>query len=158
MPRIELPDGHWAELRDPADVRRGDVRAVAAAADRDMTLTGSGDGQRMEAAGAMLGTATMQDALMVRFVTSWSLTGREFGRDDDEPLPVTLEVVQDLPLKLYKPIAAPLLGVLAEIMGGGGESNGQAPDPLSAAPSSSSASTASTPAVRNASRPRGAKR
>lgn len=133
MPTIELPDGHTAEIRDPADVRRGDVRAVAAAADKDMTL--SGDGKQLQAAGAMLGTATMQDALMVRFVKSWTLTD-----DDGQPLPITLEVVQDLPLRYYTPIAAPLVPVLAEIMGAGQEMNGQ-PDPLSAARLSTSAPT-----------------
>jgi hypothetical protein len=140
MPTINLPDGHTAEIRDPADVRRGDVRAVAAAADKDMTM--SGDGKQMQAAGAMLGTATMQDALMARFVKSWSLTGKDAPGfvEDGQSLPVSLEVVQDLPLRFYKPIAAPLVPVLAEIMGAGQEMNGQ-PDPLSVGRLSTSAPT-----------------
>lgn len=138
MPTIELPDGHTAEIRDPADVRRGDVRAVAAAADADMKV--SGDAKQLQAAGMMLGTATMQDALMARFVRSWTLRTDGLNNDEGEPLPVTLEVVQDLPLKYYKLIAAPLLPVLQEIMGVGQEMNGQ-PDPLSVARLSQSAST-----------------
>jgi hypothetical protein len=137
--RVELPGGHSAELRDPSDVRRGDVRAVAAAADKDMAV--SGDGQQVQAAGVMLGTATMQDALVVRFVTSWTLRADGPGNDEGEPLPVTLDVVQDLPLKYYKPLAAPLTGVLAEIMGVGDQAANGQPDPLSAARSSRSAST-----------------
>jgi hypothetical protein len=136
MPTIQLPDGHSAVIRDPADVRRGDARAVAAAADKDMTVTGDKDGQHLQAAGAMLGTATMQDALVARFVTSWTLTD-----DAGRPLPITLEVIQDLPLRYYKALAAPLVPVLAEIMGAGEEmANGQ-PDPLSVARLSQSAST-----------------
>ena len=134
MPTIQLPDGHTAELRDPNDVRRGDARAVAAAADKDMKVTG--DGKQMQAAGAMLGTATMQDALVARFVKSWTLTD-----DDGKPLPVTLEVVQDLPLRYYKPLAAPLIPVLVEIMGAGEEMTNGQPPPLSVKRLSQSAST-----------------
>jgi hypothetical protein len=138
MPTIELPDGHSAEIRDPTDVRRGDVRAVAAAADKDMTLSGDQQGGRtqMQAVGAMLGTATMQDTVVLRFVKSWTLTD-----DDGRPLPVTLDVIQDLPLRYYNPLAAATLPALVAIQGGDQQIANGEPDPLSVARLSPSAST-----------------
>jgi hypothetical protein len=142
MPTIQLPDGHSAEIRAPTDVRRGDSRAVAAAGDKDLMVSGSSDGKQLQAAGAMLGTATMQDAVVFRFLKSWTLTVKDADPDSDDegPAPITLEVVQNLPLKFYNPIAAPLLPALQKIMGAGQEMNGD-PDPLSVARLSPSAST-----------------
>jgi hypothetical protein len=128
MPTIELPDGHTADLRDVGDLRRGDVRfALKAADDEGINLFGAGMG--------LSGIGTLQDALIVRFVRRWSLTG-----DDGQPLEVSLASVQDLPVKYHKPLAAVVTPALAEILGGG-ETNGQAPSPLPAGPSSTSAST-----------------
>lgn len=129
MPKVELPDGHSAELRDVADLRRGDVRfALKAADDEGINLFGAGMG--------LSGIGTLQDALIVRFVRRWDLTD-----DDGKPLEVSLATVQDLPVKYHKPLAAVVTPALAEILGGG-ETNGQAPSPLPAGPSSTSAPTA----------------
>jgi hypothetical protein len=142
MPRVDLPGGHHAIIRDPADVRRGDVRAVAAAADKDLSV--SGNTQQLQAAGMMLGTATMQDVVVHRFLRSWTLLMKDVDPDraeDERPAPITLEVIQDLPLRFYNAIAKPLIPALTEIQGmGGQESNGE-PDPLSVARLSQSAST-----------------
>lgn len=128
MPTIELPDGHTAELRDVGDLRRGDVRfALKAADDEGINLFGAGMG--------LSGIGTLQDALIVRFVRRWSLTN-----DEGQPLEVSLAAVQDLPVKYHKPLAAVVTPALAEILGGG-EANGQAPSPLPAGPSSTSAPT-----------------
>lgn len=141
MPTIPLPDGHSAEIRDPADVRRGDVRAVAAAADKDMQVSGSQDGMQIQAGGMMLGTATMQDTVVFRFLRSWTLKTDGPNLDEGGPLPVTLDVIQDLPLRYYTPLASATRPALLEINGAGQQiANGQ-PDPLSVARLSKSAST-----------------
>lgn len=128
MPTIDLPDGHSAELRDIGDLRRGDVRfALKAADDEGINLFGAGMG--------LSGIGTLQDALIVRFVRSWSLK-----TDAGEPLAVSLASVQDLPVKYHKPLAAVVTPALAEILGGG-EANGQAQPPLTGATSSTSAPT-----------------
>lgn len=129
MPKVELPDGHSADLRDIGDLRRGDVRfALKAADDEGINLFGAGMG--------LSGIGTLQDALIVRFVRSWDLDD-----DDGNPLPVSLASVQDLPVKYHKPLAAVVTPALSEILGGG-EQNGQAPSPLPAGPSSTSVPTA----------------
>lgn len=128
MPTIQLPDGHTADLRDIADLRRGDVRfALKAADDEGINLFGAGMG--------LSGIGTLQDALIVRFVRRWDLTDEQ-----GQPLEVSLASVQDLPVRYHKVLAAVVTPALQEILGGG-EANGQAPDPLSAGPSSRSAST-----------------
>ncbi len=129
MVTIELPDGHSADLRDIGDLRRGDVRfALKAADDEGINLFGAGMG--------LSGIGTLQDALIVRFVRRWDLTN-----EDGSPLEVTLASVQDLPVKYHKPLASVVTPALAEIISGG-EANGQAPSPLPAGPSSTSAPTA----------------
>lgn len=143
MPRIELPGGHHAIIRDPADVRRGDVRAVAKAADKDMSV--SGNQQQMQAAGMMTATATMQDVVVHRFLRSWTLQAKDVDPEerpeDETPVPITLEVVQDLPLRFYNPLARPLIPALQEIQGMGQQEGNGEPDPLSVARLSTSAPT-----------------
>jgi hypothetical protein len=139
MPRIELPGGHHAELRDPEDLRRGDVRAAMASADRQGVDVGGG--MTLNAIGAI------EDGLLVRFITSWTLTNAVTGTgngDGAAPLPVTIESLQDLPLAYFQPLEAAIAPALGQVL-----REGQQPvDPTQGAPSSRPASSASTPDVR----------
>lgn len=135
MPTINLPDGHSAVLRDD-EVRRSDARFVARAADHELQVTGDQKTQRVEAAGTLMVTATMQDAIIARFVSSWTLTD-----PSGQPLPITLETVQDLPMRYFKPLAMALRSQLLEVQMGVEEEDGQL-DPTSAERLSRSAPTA----------------
>jgi hypothetical protein len=125
MPRIELPDGHHAELRDPDDLRRADVRAAFRYADHE--------GVNLMAGLGFDGVGALQDGLLLRFVRSWSLT----NGDGSTPLEVTAEAIGELPLRYHRPLADAIAPALAEVMG----TAQQPPDPTSAAPSSPPAST-----------------
>jgi hypothetical protein len=143
MPTIPLPDGHSAELRDPNDVRRSDVRAAMRSADASgVDLSG---GLTLDAMGAL------EDGLLPRFIVSWTLTNAIAGSangDGTAPLPITAEALQDLPLSYYRPLeeafAPALAATIRQVTGGGQEPV----DPTSAAPSSKSVPTVSTPNVR----------
>lgn len=131
MATIQLPDGHTAELRDD-ELRRSDIRFVAEIMDRAMHITGNGDGE-MQAHGVMVSTATTQDAIIARFLRSWTLKTGGPNHDEGEPLPITLEVVQDLPLRYYRPLATATAPAFKEALGqGDANANGAVPDPLSA--------------------------
>jgi hypothetical protein len=118
VPRIELPDGNYADLRELGDLRRADVRAALKSAD-------DGSINLMEQKFGLDSIAAIQDGLLVRFIRSWSLV----NGDGASPLPVTLESVQELPLRYYQPLGAFVAPVLQEVM-----ANGEAPvSPLSEA-------------------------
>jgi hypothetical protein len=125
MGRVELPDGHHAELREVEDLRRGDVRAALKAADAQGVNLAEGQF-------GLDGIGALQDGLLVRFIRSWTLT----NGDGVSPLPVTIDALQDLPLSVYQPLAAEIAPALAQVLGGG-----QTVDPTSAAPSSPPANT-----------------
>lgn len=100
MPRVDLPDGHHAEIRDIADLRRGDVRAAYRMADESGINLLKGMG--VDALGAL------QDAIVVRFVRRWTLTDKITKKADDatgKPLPVSMATVANLPLGYYQPLA-----------------------------------------------------
>ena len=143
MPTIDLPDGHSADLRDPNDVRRSDVRAAMRAADaQGIDISG---GLTLDAIGAL------EDGLLPRFIVSWTLTNAVAGStngDGTASLPITAESLQDLPLSYYQPLemafAPALQATIRQVTGGGQEPV----DPTSAAPSSKPAPTDLTPAER----------
>ena len=125
MPTIQLSGDNSAEVRDIEDMRRGDVRAAFKLADLDGAATK--DGQLgMDTVGAL------QDAVLVRFVVSWTLLN-----DDGNPLPITMKTVKGLRLKDYNPLATAVAPVLTEVMSGQQET----PDPPPEAPSSTSDGT-----------------
>jgi hypothetical protein len=127
MPRVDLPDGHHADVREVADLRRSDVRAALKAADaQGVNLIGGQFG--------LDGVGAVQDGLLLQFIRSWTLT----NGDGSSPLPVTAESIQDLPLHYHRPLADAIAPALAEVLGGGGA---RPVDPTSAARSSPSAST-----------------
>lgn len=126
MPRVELPDGNWAELRDPDDVRRSDQRAALKSADAEGSINLLSNKFGLD------GMAAIQDALMVRFIRRWSLV----NGDGETPLPVTLEAVQDLRMSYYQPLAAVVAPAIQQVMGGEEQK-----DPLSVEPSSASEPT-----------------
>ena len=124
MPTVELPDGHSAEMRDPGDLRRGDVRAAFKQVDAQGVNLMDGLG--------FDGVAALQDALLLRFIRTWTLT----NGDGVSPLPVTADALQDLPLDVFAPLAAAIAPALARTLGGA-----ETPSPLSGAPSSTSERT-----------------
>lgn len=103
--RVNLPDGHHAELRDITDLRRGDVRAAYRMADESGIDLTKGLG-----VGAL---AAIQDALIVRFVRSWTIAG------PDGVLPVTMEAICDLPLSHYQPLANATQPAFAQVVNSG---------------------------------------
>lgn len=126
MPTINLPDGNTAEMRDSDDLRRSDIRAALKAADAEgINVLGDGMG--------LLAIATIQEALVWRFVRRWSLV----NGDGSTPLPITLENVRELPLKTFRPLGDYVQPLLQTVLGGGDEPV----DPTSAAPSSTPASS-----------------
>lgn len=66
--RVDLPDGQWAELLDPGDLRAGDLKAMRRHQVLGTTTT-------------MAEVDTTRDVLLTRVVTAWSL---------DLPLPKDL--------------------------------------------------------------------
>ncbi len=121
MPRINLPDGQWADLRNPADLRRKDVKAALRLADaQGINLM---DGQF-----GLSGIGAIQEGLLVQFITDWSLT----NGDGQTPLPVSVDSLGELPVSTFNRLAAEIAPALQEVMGG------EAPpvDPTSAAVSS----------------------
>ena len=120
MPTIQLSGDHSAEVRDIEDMRRGDVRAAFKLADLDGATSQMGQ-LGMDTVGAL------QDAVLVRFVISWTLLN-----DNGNPLPITMKTVKELKLRDYNPLAVAVAPVLTEVMSGQQET----PDPLSADSSS----------------------
>lgn len=76
--RISLPSGNWVELRDPAELRRGDkkraLRMVEISEDGALTL-----GTQIE----------MADGVLAVLIAAWSYA---------LPLPVTAESLEMLPM------------------------------------------------------------
>ena len=128
MPTIQLPDDNSAEVREVDDMRRGDVRAAFKLADLDGAASKDGN-LGMDTVGAL------QDAVLVRFVVSWTLTNA-----DGNPLPITMKTVKGLKLRDYNPLAAAVAPVLTEVMSGQQET----PDPTPEDTSSKQAVTDST--------------
>ena len=106
MPTIELSNGNSAEVRDPEDMRRGDVRAAFKLADLDGADTQSGT-LGMNTVGAI------QDAILVRFIVSWT-----FRNEGDNPVPITMKTIKELRLRDYNPLALAVAPVLTEVMSG----------------------------------------
>ena len=125
MPTIKLSDDNSAEVREIEDMRRGDVRAAFKLADLDGATSATGQ-LGMDTVGAL------QDAVLVRFVVSWTLTN-----ENGNPLPITMKTVKELKLRDYNPLAAAVAPVLTEVMSGQQET----PDPTSEEPSSKSDDT-----------------
>ena len=126
MPEVQLSDGNVAEVRDVDDMTRGDVRAAFKLADLDGASPQAGQ-LGMDTVGAL------QDALITRFVVSWTL--KDSG---GRPLAVTMKSVKLLKLRDYKPLLAAVAPLLGEVMSGQQDAT---PDPTPAAPSSTSADT-----------------
>ncbi|WP_327088534.1 hypothetical protein OIE66_40500 [Nonomuraea sp. NBC_01738] len=90
--RIDLPDGQWADLLEPSDMRSGDLKAYRAAvpADDNPLTVGILD--------------AMKDELLRRVIVAWSLdlplpkdlpgTPEEAGSLDRVPIPV-YKVLED---------------------------------------------------------------
>ena len=123
MPTIKLSDDHSAEVREVDDMRRGDIRAAFKLADLDGAASQNGQ-LGMDTVGAL------QDAVLVRFIASWTLLNA-----DGNPLPITMKTVKGLRLKDYNPLAVAVAPVLTEVMSGQQETT---PDPTSEEPSSTS--------------------
>ena len=128
MPTIQLPDDNSAEVRDIEDMRRGDVRAAFKLADLDGANAQNGQ-LGMDTVGAL------QDAVLVRFIVSWTLTN-----ENGNPLAITMKTIKELKLRDYNPLATAVAPVLTEVMSGQQET----PDPTSEAPSSTSDGSDST--------------
>lgn len=73
--RVELPDGGWAEIAEPTDLRKGDRKAVLAA----LQVEVDGEGRRLMSLGY---DEDMRDALLRRVVLMWSLP---FPLPKDDP-------------------------------------------------------------------------
>lgn len=86
MPRIDLPNGNWAEIRGVDEMKGGDKVAVQ----RAIVFRTAEDGQNPEFTAAA--GEDMQIALLCRIITDWSL--------DPKP-PVTREMIEDLPVTSY---------------------------------------------------------
>jgi hypothetical protein len=125
MPEVKLSDGNVAAVRELEDMTRGDVRAAFKLADLDGANTGTGQ-LGMDTVGAL------QDAILVRFVETWTLTDKE-----GKPLAISMKTVKGLRLRDYNPLATAVAPVLAEVISG----NSETPDPTSEEPSSASDST-----------------
>ena len=95
---------------------RGDIRAAFKMADLDGAAAQSGQ-LGMDTVGAL------QDAVLVRFVVSWTLKNEK-----GNTLPITMKTIKDLRLRDYNPLAAAVAPVLAEIISGQQEAT---PDPQS---------------------------
>jgi hypothetical protein len=128
MPEVKLSDGNTAVVRELEDMTRGDVRGAFKLADLDGVNTGTGQ-LGMDTVGAL------QDAILVRFVESWTLTDKE-----GKPLAVTMKTIKGLKLKDYNPLATAVAPVLGEVISGSSET----PDPTSEELSSPSDDTDST--------------
>lgn len=128
MPTIQLSDDNSAEVRDVEDMRRGDIRAAFKLADLDGAAAQNGQ-LGMDTVGAL------QDAILTRFVVSWTLLN-----ENGNPLPITMKTVKELKLRDYNPLAVAVAPVLTEVMSGQQET----PDPTPAGSSSKPDDTDST--------------
>ena len=123
MPEVKLSQCNTAEVRDPDDMTRGDVRAAFKLADLDGAPVSNGQ-LGMDTVGAL------QDAVLVQFIVSWTLKN-----ENGNPLPIVMKTIKGLKLRDYKPLAAAVAPVLAEVI------SNETPDPTSEEPSSPSDST-----------------
>lgn len=126
MPEVQLSNGNVAVVKDVEDMTRGDVRAAFKLADLDGATLNQGQ-LGMDAVGAL------QDAVLTRFVTSWTLTD-----GNGKTLPVNMKSVRALRLRDYNPLAEACAPHLAELMSGQAQ---EIPDPTSEAASSQPDST-----------------
>jgi hypothetical protein len=130
MQKINLPDGHYAEMRENDDLRRGDVRAALRAADKESV-------NLMAEKFGLDAIASIQDSLIVRFLRHWSLQEKDVEEGGSEKsLPINVEVIQDLPLKYHQPLADVVAPLLQKVLGGGESQTAATKDPISEAPSS----------------------
>lgn len=67
--RVELPGGHWADLKDPDDLVEGDRKAARKA----LAVPLDDDGNMVINAG--MGDM-MTDAVLAQVITGWSFEGR----------------------------------------------------------------------------------
>ena len=125
MPEIKLSGGNSAVVKEIEDMTRGDVRAAFKLADLD----GAG------ATGGELGMNTvgaLQDAVMVQFILSWTLTD-----GDGRVLPINMKSIKSLRLRDYNPLMIAAQPALQEVM----SNTDSSVDPTSTEPSSASDDT-----------------
>lgn len=83
---VDLPDGGWAEIRGIDELKGGDKVAVQ----RVLRFVPDAEGGIGEVSAGL--SEDMQQALLCRVITSWSL---------ELPLPPTAAVLEDLPVAVY---------------------------------------------------------
>lgn len=118
--RIDLPRGHWVELKDPWEITERERNAIVA---DNAAKTGGNRASRRQNAG-LAGTAPASDdedpraeflaavdaghGLVARFISAWGgplLDGK----------PITQETLVDLPAPLYVAIDAAVTPALREV-------------------------------------------
>lgn len=97
--RVPLYGSHYAEVKFGDNLRRADERAVLKAIDES--------GIDLSKPGAQM-VGVLQDSVIARLVRRWTLLG-----DDGEPLPVTVEAVENLQRSTHRALA----GAVAEFAG-----------------------------------------
>lgn len=124
MKKIELGDGKYAVGIEVSELRRGHVRRIHKLADE----------QGVDVANLGLsGWDTLLDAALTILTDSWDLEA------DGAPLPVTFDVVADLPDDVYDALQEGLEATVRKVL-----DMGEAPDPKSAPSSSQPAKPASS--------------
>jgi len=99
--RVELPSGHWVELRDAL---KGRDRTAVHAALRFIVK----DGQQGQEVGADIGDR-MHDALLVNVITAWSL---------EAPIPATqggVDAIGDLDIDDYNELHAQTADLMKKV-------------------------------------------
>lgn len=86
--RIDLPDGHWAEIRAVEEMKAGDLLAAR----RAIQVPVSTNGATTVSAGV---TDDMRNALLARLITAWSYEGL--------PVPsLSPASLEELPIAAYR--------------------------------------------------------
>jgi hypothetical protein len=87
--RVELPNGDWAELKEPDDLTGEDEVKVRSA----VKLTGAAQGEEARMTATAAATTLMEFAMLARVITSWSL-----------PQPISAINIQGLKLSQLRPL------------------------------------------------------